>query len=569
MDENYGQLVLVREGGAERAFDLNKTSITLGRDLANDIVLGDVRVSRSHARLACGPAGCEIIDLGSSNGTRLNGVPVQRSKLSPGDTIGLGSSQLVYHVEQPMEDLEATWLDTSADLALTLEREFLPMSINETGLPRLVVFTREETWEVPLQDVDAVTIGRADDNQVVVDLDNVSRCHAEVVRKGGAWLLHDLGSTNGTWLKGERVDVDQVLLQEGDVFRIGPAQVVFKGGANVEAMTMLDETFARMPARRPVVFVPGMMGSDLWLGNERVWPSVKALLAGPELFRYPSEVPLEPRGIVDEVVIVPNLIKQDQYNRLGDYLVEELGYARGKDFFEFAYDWRQDVRLSAHELAQTIDGLPTAQPVTLIAHSLGTLISRYYVERLGGNKRAERLMLMGGPHLGTVKAMTSLLIAPSLLPFGLMGERLRRVLVTFPSSYQIVPTYACARDQRFNKINFMDDESWLAEEQLPLLRAAREFRRELGSRSSIPTISIFGYGYKTASSITLTRTPTGEISDVAIHSTPNGDGGVLETSAVLPGSEIHPVQQYHGSLFVDNDVRMRLKLELARQFLPS
>jgi pSer/pThr/pTyr-binding forkhead associated (FHA) protein len=567
MDETTnGQLVLIRDGAAERAFDLNKTSVTLGRDLTNDIVLGDGRVSRSHARLDCGPAGCEIVDLGSSNGTRLNGVTVQRSKLSPGDTLGLGSSQLRFQAPQPIDDAGVTRLDTSLDVALTLDREFLPMSINETGVPRLVVFTEDETFEVPLQDADRVTIGRAADNEAVLDLDKVSRCHAEVVRKGTTWLLHDLGSTNGTWLNGERVE--QVLLQEGDVFRIGPAQVVFKGGVNVEAMTMLDETFARLPARRPVVFVPGMMGSELWLGNERVWPNVKTILSNPELFRYPSEVPLEARGVVDELVIVPNLIKQDQYNRLGDYLVEELGYMRGRDFFEFAYDWRQDVRLSARELAKTIDSLPTSQPVTLIAHSLGTLVSRYYVEQAGGKTRVERLMLMGAPNRGTVKGMASVLIAPALLPFGLMGERLRQVLVTFPTSYQIMPTYACARDQHFQKINFLEDEAWLSGEQVPMLRAARSFREELGTQSSVPTISIFGYGYKTASSITLRRSPTGELSDIAFESTPNGDGGVLETSAMLPGSEIHPVQQYHGSLFVDNDVKMRLKLELARQFLP-
>jgi len=41
---------------------------------------------------------------------------------------------------------------------------------------------------------------------------------------------------------------------------------------------------------------------------------------------------------------------------------------------------------------------------------------------------------------------------------------------------------------------------------------------------------------------------------------------VLEKSAVLENTDIHPVQQYHGSLFVDNDVKMRLKVELARQF---
>jgi hypothetical protein len=43
-----------------------------------------------------------------------------------------------------------------------------------------------------------------------------------------------------------------------------------------------------------------------------------------------------------------------------------------------------------------------------------------------------------------------------------------------------------------------------------------------------------------------------------------GDIDIPTASAILDGSEIHPVQQHHGSLYVDNDVKMRLKLELTR-----
>ena len=101
---------------------------------------------------------------------------------------------------------------------------------------------------------------------------------------------------------------------------------------------------------------------------------MKTMLSNPEIYTYPSSVPLEPRDIVDQVVIIPNLIKQDQYNRLGDYLVEELNYQRGVDFFEFAYDWRQDVRISVKQLAQLVKSLPDKQPIVVIAHSLGTII---------------------------------------------------------------------------------------------------------------------------------------------------------------------------------------------------
>jgi pimeloyl-ACP methyl ester carboxylesterase len=309
-----------------------------------------------------------------------------------------------------------------------------------------------------------------------------------------------------------------------------------------------------------------LMGSELWLGNERIWPNVKTIFSNPEIFTYPSDVPLEPRNIVDEVVIIPNLIKLDQYNRLGDYMVDELNYKRGVDYFEFPYDWRQDVRTSAQQLAGLINSLPENKPLILIGHSLGTMVSRYYVEHLGGNGRVERLILMGGPHKGAVKGLVSMLVAPDVLPFGLLGERLREILMTFPTCYQILPDYDVGTDQDGNKINFLDDDRWLDSKYHPLLKLGRDFRRELGTTASIPSVSIFGYGLKTISDVSVQRDDQGRLLKVDYMRRDNGDSTVLEQSAFLPGSDIHPVHQNHGSLFVDNDVRMRLKLELTRSF---
>ncbi len=164
------------------------------------------------------------------------------------------------------------------------------------------------------------------------------------------------------------------------------------------------------------------MGSELWLGDERVWPNIKLMIKNPEIFRLPAEVPLEPRGVMNEIVIVPNLVKIEQCNRLGDYLVEELGYQREVDYLEFAYDWRYDVRRAARKLAEAIDNWGVSLPITLIGYSLGTLVSRYYVEHYGGKSKVERLILLGGPHHGVPKAATSLLLGPKILPFGMMGK---------------------------------------------------------------------------------------------------------------------------------------------------
>lgn len=562
MESNFGKLVVAQMGSPLQEYTLNKASITLGRALSADIPLLDARLSRSHARLECGTSGCMIVDLGSANGTRRNGSRVEKAELSPGDIISIGNTTLRYESSSIPDDLEMIMIDTASDLDLTLQQESLPMMLNATNSPHLAVITADGVWEVSLENVDSLTLGRADDNQVVIDTTKVSHHHARLLRKGDFFALRDLDSTNGTWLHGRQVD--EVILQDGDALRLGTAQLVYKSGFSTDALTIPVESQAEMPTRRPVVFVPGFMGSELWQGKQRVWPDVKSLFNHPEVYRLSPESKLEARGIVDQVLIVPNLIKLDQYNRLGDYLVEELGYERGVDYFEFAYDWRQDVRQSARLLAQLLDGLSLGRPVTIIAHDLGTLVSRYYVERLGGKNQVERLMLLGGPHKGIPKALSSLLVAPDLLPFGQLGENLRRVMASFYTSYQILPVYPCASDQNGDKVNLFEMDDWLPDEQRPLLAAARQFQSELGSDSSVPTVSIFGYGLKTISGLSFNRDSKGKIGDLVYWQEPIGDSMIPQSSAVFEEAEIYPVHQYHGSLFVDRDVKMRIKLELTR-----
>lgn len=564
MDTSYGKLILMNPNGPEQEFELARTSVTLGRATTNDITLNDVRVSRSHARLDCGSQGVALVDLGSSNGTRVNGVRVECATLVPGDTVSLGSQQFKYLIEDPSEDVGVTVIDSLVQLDQTINDEYIPVVINETNDPSLIVFSGEKTWRIDLKDLDIAAIGRDESCPVFIDASNVSRRHAEVQRRGEAFLLKDLDSTNGTWMGGQQID--QHVLQDGDAFQIGSVQIVFKAGFQEQSLTLVEEGIALPAGRRTVVFVPGLMGSELWLGNERVWPNIKMMFTNPEIFIYPSDIPLEPRSIVDELVIVPNLIKQDQYNRLGDYLVDELNFRREVDFYEFPYDWRQDVRTSARQLGELIESFDRDQPVVIIGHSLGTMVTRYYVECLGGDERVERIILMGGPHKGAVKGLVSMLVVPEVLPFGIMGERLRKILMTYPSTYQIMPDYPVGTDQHGVEVNFLEESSWLDSEYLPLLKMGQDFRKELKPASGTPSVSVFGYGIKTKSNVTIQRDSSGKIESVSYQSENIGDGSVLEQSAFLQGSEIHPVHQHHGSLFVDNDVKMRLKLELLRPY---
>lgn len=67
-------------------------SLTLGRARSNSIVLDDMLVSRHHARISADDQGLIIEDLGSRNGTFVNGRRVQTTRLHEGDRIGIGAS---------------------------------------------------------------------------------------------------------------------------------------------------------------------------------------------------------------------------------------------------------------------------------------------------------------------------------------------------------------------------------------------------------------------------------------------------------------------------------------------
>ncbi len=71
-------------------FDLTKEVTSLGRDVSNDIVLGDPEVSRQHARITRTPGGYVLEDLGSTNGTFVNGERLVAPRvLNAGDLISL------------------------------------------------------------------------------------------------------------------------------------------------------------------------------------------------------------------------------------------------------------------------------------------------------------------------------------------------------------------------------------------------------------------------------------------------------------------------------------------------
>jgi hypothetical protein len=80
---------------SSRTFPLDRPVLNLGRSLDNDVILDDPRVSRHHAQISHKHGHFCLYDLGSANGTLVNGQPVRDCLLQDGDVVSLGGVELV------------------------------------------------------------------------------------------------------------------------------------------------------------------------------------------------------------------------------------------------------------------------------------------------------------------------------------------------------------------------------------------------------------------------------------------------------------------------------------------
>lgn len=120
-----------RGEGLRSGFPLNKSHITIGRDIGCDVMINDASVSRRHAEVVRLAEGYLFRDTGGKNGCFVNGQRIQEYLLQEGDVIAVGDVQLNFEAPRRNEPLvleEADHLSVSQLLspeALPLEGEFL------------------------------------------------------------------------------------------------------------------------------------------------------------------------------------------------------------------------------------------------------------------------------------------------------------------------------------------------------------------------------------------------------------------------------------------------------------
>jgi len=173
--------------------------LTIGRLQESDLVISSELTSRSHARVVPAEGRYFVADLGSINGTYLNGERLlgEARWLNPGDTIAVGGETIRF----------LTGLETYAG-----------------GVPAL-----EPGVQAARFDGRRLTMGRDHSNDVHLEAPSISRFHAEIVATDGVVELRDLGSRNGTRVDGELVS--RAAVRAGSEIGIGPFRLIFDGSA--------------------------------------------------------------------------------------------------------------------------------------------------------------------------------------------------------------------------------------------------------------------------------------------------------------------------------------------------
>lgn len=101
------KLILTLDGAVIREYSIDKDSISVGRKHGNDIQLNDLTISGRHSLITKVGDNIFIDDLGSTNGTLLNGARVAKSKLQHSDVIQVGNYQFTFFSNEE-EDYEPT-----------------------------------------------------------------------------------------------------------------------------------------------------------------------------------------------------------------------------------------------------------------------------------------------------------------------------------------------------------------------------------------------------------------------------------------------------------------------------
>ena len=233
--------------------------------------------------------------------------------------------------------------------------------------------------------------------------------------------------------------------------------VVFNGSV------VVSDSFARTTpnvsdsALTPVLFIPGILGTELWKDNELLWMDVPRMFGDIQGDRFMDPLSYNSDGTPsDNSLAIGNVLDKpfDTVLRQFDYthgFVSEMashGYSVDASLFLFPYDWRADLSSSAVLLKNKIDTI-IAQTgmgkIDIVAHSQGGLVlKKFLLDHPEYNSKIRKVVFLGTPNIGSPKAAKVLLQGDtfdvSFAGLGLDSSEVQRISQNMPAVYELLPS---------------------------------------------------------------------------------------------------------------------------------
>lgn len=272
-----GRLVCLTDG---REYNVGAGPLSFGRDAGSQVVVAGNEVSRQHAEIRNEPEGYLLLDL-SVNGTYVNGERIGKTHaLARADVIRIGNDEFRFYADATSSSAPQPALESAAvaappvvppaGAAQRLSDTMHGMPDTESpqrntppspeAAPLASLLFRSGGFKgrrLPIK-VPVVNIGRGDYNDIVIADPSVSTMHAKLQRREAIWILTDLGSTNGTFVEGERL-TGETPLSPGTTLRFGDVIALFEPlddkvpAGRTNQTRLMGRLDAAGPAVQPVI----------------------------------------------------------------------------------------------------------------------------------------------------------------------------------------------------------------------------------------------------------------------------------------------------------------------------
>jgi len=215
------ELIVSSPQGVVNSLKVEKGQVSLGRGPQNDLVIEDVGASREHAVILRQENHFILKDLGSLNGTMLNGKPVSQERLKEGDSIQIGKHTVLFLEKRTSltgEPKDSSLFEETTKLKIEVPSQDLAALTPGKKSLSLKILEGQEVGRVFEVKKDKVLIGRLNSDLVLSD-PSVSRQHAAIEQRENEFLFLDLKSRNGSFINGKRTE-SKVLIEK-DSIKIG------------------------------------------------------------------------------------------------------------------------------------------------------------------------------------------------------------------------------------------------------------------------------------------------------------------------------------------------------------